>query len=81
MAEEPKPKKSAPKKEGKPEGATAAPAQEGAKPAKKGGPAAEGGPEAHKKAGEETPAAPRASRSRRASGCGCGAHRCGTPGR
>jgi small subunit ribosomal protein S11 len=60
MAEEPKPKKSAPKKEGKPEGATAAPAQEGAKPAKKGGPAAEGGPEAHKKAGEETPAAPAA---------------------
>ena len=58
MAEEPKPKKSAPKKEGKPEGAAAAKAHDAAKPAKKGGPAAEGGPDAPKKPAEETPAAP-----------------------
>jgi small subunit ribosomal protein S11 len=54
MAEEPKPKKSAPKKEGKPEGAHPA-----AKLAKKPAPAAaEAGGEAAKKPAEETPAAP-----------------------
>ena len=58
MAEEPKPKKSAPKKEGKPEGATAAP-DDAAKPAKKGAPAAEAGGDAAKKpAGEAAPVAP-----------------------
>jgi len=58
MAEEPKPKKSAPKKEGKPEG-TPAP-HDAAKPAKKPAPAAEAGGEAAKKPAEQTPAAPAA---------------------
>jgi small subunit ribosomal protein S11 len=58
MAEEPKPKKSAPKKEGKPEGAPAP--HDAAKPAKKTAPAAEAGDEAAKKPAEGTPASPAA---------------------
>jgi small subunit ribosomal protein S11 len=54
MAEELKPKKSAPKKEGKPA------ADDAAKPAKKAGPAAETAGEADKKPAGETPAAPAA---------------------
>jgi len=53
MAEEIKPKKSAPKKEGKPEGAP----DDAAKPAKKAGPAAEAGADAAKKPAAE-PAVP-----------------------
>jgi small subunit ribosomal protein S11 len=56
MAEEPKPKKTASKKEGKAEAAPAG--QEAAKPAKKGAPAPEAGAEAGKKPAEGTPAAP-----------------------
>jgi small subunit ribosomal protein S11 len=55
MAEEPKPKKAASKKEGKP-----AAADDAAKPAKKAAPAAEAGAEASKKPAGETPAAPAA---------------------
>jgi len=58
MAEDPKPKKSAPKKEGKPEGAPAP--HDAAKPAKKAAPAAEAGGEEAKKPAEGTPAAPAA---------------------
>ncbi len=60
MAEEPKPKKPAPKKEGKPEGAPAPAPHDAAKPAKKAAPAAEAGGEAAKKPAGETPAAPAA---------------------
>jgi small subunit ribosomal protein S11 len=55
MAEEPKPKKAASKKEGKPASADAA-----AKPAKKAAPAAEAAGETAKKPADETPAAPTA---------------------
>jgi small subunit ribosomal protein S11 len=58
MAEEPKPKKSAPKKEGKPEGAPADAPHDAAKPAKKAAPAAEAGGEAAKKPAEQTPVPP-----------------------
>jgi small subunit ribosomal protein S11 len=58
MAEEPKPKKPAPKKEGNPEGAPAP--HDAAKPAKKPAPAAEAGDEAAKKPAGDTPAAPAA---------------------
>jgi len=58
MAEEPKPKKPAPKKEGKAEGAPAPAPHDAAKPAKKAAPAAEAGGEAAKKPAGETPAAP-----------------------
>jgi small subunit ribosomal protein S11 len=58
MAEEPKPKKSAPKKEGKPAGAQAAAPDDAAKSAKKAGPAAEATDETAKKPAGETPAAP-----------------------
>jgi small subunit ribosomal protein S11 len=55
MAEEPKPKKAASKKEGKP-----AAADDAAKPAKKAAPAAEAAGEAAKKPAEETASAPAA---------------------
>jgi small subunit ribosomal protein S11 len=58
MAEEPKPKKAAPKKEGKPAGA-----DDAAKPAKKAAPAAEAAGEGAKKPAGETPAAPVAAPS------------------
>jgi small subunit ribosomal protein S11 len=58
MAEEHKPKKAAPKKEGK-EGKPAA-ADDAAKPAKKAAPAAEAADETAKKPAAETPAAPAA---------------------
>jgi small subunit ribosomal protein S11 len=60
MAEEPKPKKTAPKKEGKPEGTPAPAPHDAAKPAKKAAPAAEAGGEAAKKPAGETPVAPAA---------------------
>ena len=60
MAEELKPKKSAPKKEGKHAEAHADAADDAAKPAKKATPAAEAAGEAAKKPAGETPAAPAA---------------------
>ena len=60
MAEEPKPKKTAPKKEGKPDAAPSAAPHEAAKPARKTAPAAEAAAEPAKKPAEAAPAAPAA---------------------
>ena len=63
MAEEPKSKKPAPKKEGKPAGEHAAVADDAAKPAKKAAPSAEASDEPAKKPAGETPAGPVAAPS------------------